>query len=231
MTLKRAAAHDDTTCTRNETISLGRESDMSQFDALRAVPRRRSTEGYSSLALTVSFALVGILVLTASRAAFTDTADNTGSEIAAGNVVLTNDDLGSALFAVSNMAPGDAVTECISVTYGGSITSTGPVRLYSGGYTESAELSSHLNLTIEEGTGAEFGDCTGFASEGTAFDGTLAAFGTAHGDYATGAGGWQPTTSPESKSYRITLELDTATPNSQQGATVSDLVFTWEVST
>lgn len=204
---------------------------MSHHTEPSAVGPRDRGSGYSTLGLAVSFALVGILVLTASRAAFTDTTDSVGSALAAGTVALSDDDAGSALFAVSNMAPGDTVTRCITVTYGGSITGTGPVRLYSGGYTDSASLGSHLNLTIEEGTGAGFGDCAGFASNGTLFSGVLAAFDAAHGDYATGTGGWQPASSPESKSYRITVQLDGATPNSQQGASVAGLTFVWEVST
>lgn len=193
-------------------------------------PRDRGS-GYSTLGLAVSFALVGVLVLTASRAAFTDTTANTGSAFAAGTVVLSDDDLGSAVFAVSGMAPGDTATGCISVTYGGSITDTGPVRLYSGGYADSAALGSYLDLTIEEGTGASFGDCSGFDPEVTLFSGVLAAFDAAHGDYATGTGSWQPASAGQSKSYRITVQLDGATPNSQQGASVTGLTFVWEVST
>jgi hypothetical protein len=196
-----------------------------------ASERRDRGSGYSTLGLAVSFALVGVLVLTASRAAFTDTTENTASALASGTVALSDDDLGSALFAVSNMAPGDTATRCITVTYGGSITDTGPVRLYSGGYTDSAALGSHLNLTIEEGSAASFGDCSGFEPDGTLFSGVLAAFDGTHSSYATGTGSWQPASTFESKSYRITLQLDGGTPNSQQGASVTGLTFVWEVST
>lgn len=188
-------------------------------------------DGYSWLGLLVSFALVGILVMAGSRAAFTDSTANTGNEIAAGDVVLTDDDAGAVLFQLANLAPGDGDTNCIAVTYGGSISDPGAVRLYSGGYSDSAALGSHLNLTIEEGTGGSFGDCSGFSASGTVFSGTLAAFDSAHSDYAGGAGTWQPSSTPETRSYRISVELDPATPNSQQGASVSGLTFVWEVST
>jgi predicted ribosomally synthesized peptide with SipW-like signal peptide len=204
---------------------------MNHASVSRAVALLRGREGYSWLGLLVSFALVSLIVVTGSRAAFTDSTDSTDSVFAAGDVVLTDDDLGGILFNVSNMAPGDEAVNCIAVTYSGSITDPGPVRLYSGGFSDATGLAGHLNVTIEEGSGGVFGDCSSFASQGTVFSGTLAAFDTDHSNYANGAGTWDPSSTPESKSYRITVELDSGTPNSQQGAAVTDVGFVWEVST
>lgn len=204
---------------------------MNHASESRAVALLRGREGYSWLGLLVSFALVSLVVLTGSRAAFTDSTDNTGSEFAAGDVVLTDDDAGGILFNVSNMAPGDEAVNCIAVTYSGSITDPGPVRLYSGGFTDATGLASYLNVTIEEGSGGVFNDCSAFVFEGTVFGNTLAFFDTNHGDYATGAGAWNPSSTSESKSYRITVELDAGTPNAQQGASVTAVGFVWEVST
>ena len=136
---------------------------------------------------------VSLLVLNSSRAAFSDTADSTGNSLAAGTVDLVDDDAGSAMFTVSNMAPGDSTTECITVTYSGSIADPAAVRVYSGSYTDSADLGSFLNLTIEEGSGGSFGDCSGFTLENTIELGsTLATFDATQTDYASGAGVWDP---------------------------------------
>lgn len=204
---------------------------MNHASESRAVALLRGREGYSWLGLLVSFALVSLIVLTGSRAAFTDSTDNTGSVFAAGDVVLTDDDAGGILFNVSNMAPGDTAVNCIAVTYSGSITDPGPVRLYSGGFTDVDGLAAYLNVTIEEGTGGVFNDCSAFVLGGAVFGNTLAFFDANHSDYATGAGAWDPSSTPESKSYRITVELDTGTLNSLQGAAVTAVGFVWEVST
>lgn len=190
---------------------------------------RTSTTRLGAFAL--SLLLVGFLVVTGSRAAFTDTTDNTGNAFAAGDLELVDDDGGAtALFSVANMVPGDSVTDCIEVTYQGSIANPAAVKLYSGGYTDSGDFADYLNVTIDEGSGGTFGDCSGFLFENTIEPvGTLAAFDAAHTDYTDGAGAWDPVGTPESKSYRFTVELDAATPDAEQGEAVTALAFTWEV--
>jgi predicted ribosomally synthesized peptide with SipW-like signal peptide len=178
----------------------------------------------------LSLVLVGFLVITGSRAAFTDTTDNTGNAFAAGTVELVDDDSAVAMFSVSGMAPGDSVTDCIVVTYQGTIADPDAVKLYSGGYTDSGDFGDYLNLTIEEGSGGAFGNCGTFAVENPIeTGGTLAAFDTAHTNYGNGAGVWDPTGTPQSKTYQFTVELDAATPNAEQGESVTALAFTWEV--
>jgi predicted ribosomally synthesized peptide with SipW-like signal peptide len=178
----------------------------------------------------LSSLLVGFLVITGSRAAFTDTTDNTGNSFTAGDVDLVDDDSGSVMFNVSNMEPADSVTDCILVTYQGSIVDPSAVKLYSGGYTDSGDFADYLNLIVEEGSGGSFGDCTLFSLENTIESGgTVTDFDTTHTDYASGAGVWDPSGTPQSKTYRITVELDAATPNAEQGESVTALTFTWEV--
>ena len=182
------------------------------------------------LAISVSMILVGFLVLSVSKAAFTDATSNSASVIAAGTVDLVDDDTGSVLFNVPTMIPDQTVVNCIVVTYQGSVANPGAVRLYSGGFTDSGDFATYLNLPIEEGTGGSFGDCTGFVSQNTIESGgTLTDFGAAHTNYANGAGVWDPAATPQSKTYRTTFQLDTATPNAEQGESVTALVFTWEV--
>lgn len=184
-----------------------------------------------ALAAILGVLLSTVTVLTASRAVFADQTTNGQNYVNAGDVVLVDNDGGvNVLFEIDDMAPGDSETTCINVTYQGSIPDPGGVVVYSGGLTDSDALPDDLNLTIEEGTGAAtFGDCTGFALDGLIFDDTLGTFDSTHTDYLTGVGSWDPSSTPESSSYRITLELDPDAAPSSQGESVTDLSFIWEV--
>jgi hypothetical protein len=126
------------------------------------------------------------------------------------------------------MVPGQTVIRCILVTYQGTIVNTGPVRLYSGGFTDSGTLGSHLNLTVEEGTGGDFLDCGGFTASATIESATLSQFNIDHTNYTNGAGTWDPSGTPESRTYRITVQLSLLAPSVQQGQSVTSLFFTWE---
>ena len=186
--------------------------------------------GLLIFAFLASMAVVSVLIITTSIAVFSDTTDTAGSSFSVGSVTLVDDDAAGSIFSVTNMTPGQTVTDCIMVTYQGTITNPSGVRVYSGGYTDSGDLDTYLNLTIEEGTGGSFGDCTGFTLENTIESGgTLSDFDTAHTNYATGAGVWDPASTPETKTYRITVELDPATPTAEQGESVTALTLTWEV--
>lgn len=181
-------------------------------------------------AVVTGFLLSTAMILTASRAAFFDTTSNSGNGFDAGTVTLTDDDSDSALFELSNMAPADAsVARCIAVQYSGSIADPGEVRLYSGGFTETGTLSSELDLTIEVGTGGDFSDCTGFSGTTIFSTDTVAAFDSAHTDYASGLSTWDPASTPETRVFRFTVDLPSDADNAVQGDSISDLVFTWEV--
>ncbi len=212
---------------------MSRPSSISRADGdnERATTRGR---GWAALARIVavlgSLAVVSWLVVTGSAAVFTATTSSSGNSFTAGDIDLVDDDLGSALFTVADMEPGQTVVDCIQVTYQGSIPDPSGVVVYSGGYVDSGDFATYLNLTIDEGTGGSFGDCTGFTYENTIESGTtLAGFDTTHTNYATGAGVWDPASTPVSKTYRITVELDAAAPNAEQGESVTALTFTWEI--
>ncbi len=182
------------------------------------------------LALPASLVVVSVLVVTSSVAAFTSTTNNTGNSFTAGTVQLVDDDLSAVMFTVADMVPTQTVSDCITVTYQGSVANPAAVKLYSGGYTDSGDFATYLNVTIEEGTGGTFGNCTGFTLENTIESGgTVFDFDAAHTNYATGAGVWDPASTPESKTYRITVELDAAAPDAEQGESVTAMTFTWEV--
>lgn len=208
------------------------ETEPHDAETLPATDRRRRVGGFVAIvaASIASLVAVSSLIVTSSIAAFTDTTTNSGNSFSTGTIQLVDDDLDVAMFSVSELVPGQSATDCIVVTYQGSVPDPSAVKLYSGGYTDSGDLGTFLNLTVEEGTGGSFGDCTGFTAENTIESGgTLAAFDTTHTDYATGAGVWDPAATPASKTYRVTVELDAAAPDSEQGESVTALTFTWEV--
>ncbi len=181
------------------------------------------------LGVFLALAMVSGVVVSTSYAAFSDTASSSGNTFSTGTVDLVDDDLGAVRFNVSGLIPGQSVTGCVTVTYQGTVADPGPVRVYSGGFSDSGSLASHLDLTIEEGTGGSFAECAGFTATGTIESGTLASFHAARTTYATGAGVWNPSSTPVSRSYRITVTLSASTPNTQQAASVTAQTFVWEV--
>lgn len=182
------------------------------------------------LAIAISLVLVSFMVISVSRAAFSDTTDNVTNALGAATVDLDDDDATSVLFNVTDMVPGDTLVNCIVVTYQGTRANPAAVKMYSGGFTDSGNFADYMNITIEEGSGGTFGNCTGFTLANTIEPtGTLTAFGIAHTNYTNGAGVWDPSGTPESETYRITFELDSSTPDAEQGESVTALTFTWEV--
>ncbi|MCP3975659.1 MAG: hypothetical protein GY720_14330 [bacterium] len=196
----------------------------------RRARRQSRAPMFRVMGVTAAMLVVSLAVISSSVAVFNDTTDNTANSFTAGDVDLVDDDSGSTMFTVVDMEPGESVTDCIVVTYQGSVPDPSGVKLYSGGYTDSGDFDTYLNLTIEEGTGGSFGNCGGFSPDNSIESGgTLSDFDTAHTSYATGAGVWDPSATPESKTYRITVELDSAAPNAEQGESVTALTFTWEI--
>lgn len=173
----------------------------------------------------------GALVLTATRAAFIAQTENSGNTIAAGDVELVDDDTGIAMFDVQNMAPNDPATvACIEVSYIGSIADPGEIRLYSGGFDDTGALGSELDLTIEVGTGGDFSDCTGFTPDSTIYTtDTLANFDVTFVDYDNAIATWDPTSTPESRTFQFTIDLPSDADTAVQGDEVTNLEFVWEI--
>lgn len=196
--------------------------------------RRRRQRSYDRAWLAVCAVVTAammvstLVVLTDSRAAFTATTSNQGSNITAGTVTLTDDDAAAAMFNLPAMKPGDSSTHCITVTYNGTIATPTGVKLYTGGLTDSGVLAQYLDVVVDEGTGGNFAGCAGFSGS-SIFTGTLDNFNTTKLAYGSGVGGWTPSAAPESRTFRFTVTLNAATPDSQQGKAVSALKFIWEV--
>jgi hypothetical protein len=138
--------------------------------------------------------------------------------------------------------PGSSGYKCITVTYNGNVdTADTGVRLYGALTTDSAELASALQVTVQMSTTAlaptPDADCApafqaspvSYASRAaSAFP---ASYGTGIGD-ANGdtAGDWRPSaTTDRSRTYKISYSLPAGSyPSSVQGKKVG-MTFTWEV--
>lgn len=172
-------------------------------------------------------------IIQTSTAAFESSTENTGNSFATGSVTLTDDDGGSAMFNLSNMVAGDTATECIEVTYTGTLTPPEAVQLYGALPTSEGDLADNLNLVIEQGTSlSDPADCSSTLASGSAVfnTGSLSAFVTSHNDYASGVDTFTPAPAPGSNSrvFRFTVTLNENAPETSQGVTVvAD--FTWEV--
>jgi hypothetical protein len=191
---------------------------MARHTALKdlAAPRRTRL-----LVILVAIIGTGALIWNSSNAAFSGTTSNASNSWAAGQVNLTDDDSSTALFSVTGLKPGSTGSNCITVTYTGSVASS--VKLYATGYT--GTLGTYLNLTVEQGTGGSFGSCGSFVAGSTLYTGTLAGFATAKVDWASGVGSFTPSSNPTSAVYRFTYTLQDN--NSAQNLS-STCGFTWE---
>jgi hypothetical protein len=207
--------------------------------------RRRTRYGRILPAVIVGLLGSGVLTLAGSYAAFSSTTSNPTSNWSAGTVTLTDDDGGSAMFTTSapgtgqtsaaGMKPGQSVVNCIKVTYSGSLPST--VKLYGSSITETSPggtgMLSYLHVKVEEGTGGAFG-CSGFTGATTIWDTAthpgvasdlLGVFPTTYAaGVSSGLASW---TTSSTRTYRFTITLDNATPDTSQGATAA-AVFNWQ---
>ncbi|CAN5233810.1 hypothetical protein BH11ACT2_BH11ACT2_06180 [soil metagenome] len=201
----------------------------------RINPRARIVAAFAAGPLAVIIA--GGLVWQASDAAFTSTTRNSGNAWSAGQVTLTDDDLGAAAFTVENLVPGETGQKCIVVTSNSNVA--GEVRAYMQNLSASAAgLQDHILFQVEQGTstsGGTFNDCTGFVPAAGALPAaSLSTLDVVNHDYSTGGARWATTgTAGESHVYRGTWTFDTTgltqqQINALQGSRVSvDLV--WEL--
>jgi hypothetical protein len=192
-------------------------------------PSRAWTRAISVGTVVAGVGASAAVVWHSSYSAFSATTVNPTNNWAAGSVSLTDDDSNTAMFNATNLKPTSTGTKCIAVTSTGSLAST--VKLYGTTPATTNGLSSYINLTVTQGTGGGFSSCSGFTPLGTGssvYSGTLAAFGSANTNFATGLGTWAPTgTGSETRVFQFTYTLDPATPNTAQSGTAA-IGFTWE---
>jgi len=187
--------------------------------------------------IALSLLIVGVLgaiVGVGTLSAFSSSTQNTGNNFDAGTVYLTDNDAGSALYNVTNRKPGDTLTSCIKLTYGGTLAAD--VRLYTSSTINA--VGQYINLTIDKGTSSgspAFPGCGTFSSEAQVFNGTLAGFASAKNSYTNGVAAFPGSQTAWNQGdtlvYRFTLTLQDDNNANGQGAGAlqsGSHSFTWE---
>ena len=192
-------------------------------------PSRRAVRRSRWLVWPLAALLTLGVVGQASYAAFSSRVVNTGNNLAAGTVLLNDDDSGSALFALTNLKPGASGSRCIAVTSTGTLPSA--VKLYASDATTTKSLSTYVTWTVTQGTGGTYSSCTGFSalsSGASVYSGTLGGFTGAATTYATGLGSWTPSgNASDTRTFQFSYTLSTTTPDTAQGGTAT-FGLTWE---
>lgn len=173
--------------------------------------------------------VVGTVAGVGSFSAFTSQADNDDNVVAAGTVVLADNDGGTTpLYEITDAKPGSTQTSCIRVAYTGSLDAT--VKLYTPDTV--GALAPEVNLKIESGTQASpsYPSCTGFAAETTLFDAALSTFPTTYAGGVTDYPGTVATkwVNGDAVVYRVTATLSASAPDSAQGDTTGLHTLRWE---
>jgi hypothetical protein len=172
-------------------------------------------------AMAASLLLLTVLTTSRTQAAFTDATDNSANSWSAGSVTLTDDDSSTALFSYTNWTPTDTATNCIVVTYSGTVLPA-DIRLHG---TTTGGLDDYLDLIVEVGTGGSFGTCAGFTPSSTIFNNTLTNFAANHSNYGSGLAVFTAAANPTNRTMRFTTTLQNN--NAAQGLSAT-AAFTWE---
>lgn len=179
--------------------------------------------------------LVTAMVWQVSSATFTGTTDNGPNSWDAGTVALSDNDNGTAMFTVTGLKPGDTGTDCVYVTYDGTLTGADitNVKLYASttgtdGDGGSDTLLDHLDMEVVRGATTE--DCTvslGSITSTTVYANDL--LGNFNADFATGHdSAWNPSATGDSVPFFFTWDLPSTTGDAAQGDGAT-ATFTWEV--
>lgn len=186
------------------------------------------------VAALLALALTAGLVIRTSSAVFTAQTDNTDNSLQAGTIVLTDDDGGATALTMSNIAPGEYSENCIVVEYDGSLDPERVSVFSTSAFVPSvAGMEDQVNITIEQGAATStgsFGDCSGFSPDVTLVEAEpLSSWHARATDYDSGDGTWNPglDPNPQTRMYRITLQLDLATDNTFQGASLTGINISW----
>jgi predicted ribosomally synthesized peptide with SipW-like signal peptide len=177
--------------------------------------------------------VVGTLAGVGTFSAFTSTTDNVGNTFAAGTVYIGDNDAGSAMYNVTNQAPGAVTTKCIRLTYTGSLAAD--VKLYTSSTVNA--LGTYVDLSIDKGTmpgATTFPNCTGFVAESNVFSNTLANFTTTKNSYANGISAFPGVQTSWAQNdtvvyqFTLTLQNNAAANGGATALTTGAHTFTWE---
>jgi hypothetical protein len=203
----------------------------------RAEQRPSSTRRV--LAALLAFALVSILVLRTSDAAFTAGDSNEDNLFRTATidldvlatVPLFGDDTNDALVDATDLIPGSEVTGCLEVefidTAGVAAGNLDPVELALGwGGTGSAALAGWLDVEVAVHSGCE---------SSTAGAGSGVTVGNPSGSVSPGFGPqpttWTPSGDGDKVGYVFTVTVNPEANDTVQGVSVEDVDLIWSVST
>ncbi len=168
-------------------------------------PNRTRSRSVVAIKVLVSVFIVGTLISLVFASAYKNPSERINTELIS-SMPLISGSGSSPLFNSQLLEPGVTASKCVSLTYSGP--STGNALVYFGISNYSGSLLSYLNLEVDEGSGGNLGDCTGFTQVGPSiYNGTLSGAqynsGTQTPPIATN---WNTGTTSQS-SYRIVISV------------------------
>lgn len=185
--------------------------------------RRLRTAGAVRLLAAVAAVVLGSSVILGEGLAVLRGLGSEPASFTTAALELSDDDAASALFTVSNVAPGKPLTRCIALSYRGPASAVVKLR----GTSTGSGLDQALQMTVEAGSGGTFDDCNGFSPSVLLYQGSLARFTATHGGVTSALDAFFPSQEAESKAFRFSLTLGDA-PEAQ-GRTAS-AAFTWDAT-
>lgn len=181
-------------------------------------------------ATPIAVLLAGLMVWQGTNAAFTADTRNIGNNWETGSVTISDDDNGGAMFSVQHVVPGQTGSHCIVVTASPSVPSTVKTYVQS---LQSDGLEANIFVSMEQGSGGSFGDCTGFTASGDVAPSMTLVTAATYNSFANGVLPWSVAAGPATKTYKIswvfdTTGLDQAQVDALQGKSAS-LNIEWEL--
>ncbi len=154
----------------------------------------------------VAVLLAGLMIWQGTNAAFSANTRNIGNHWETGSVTLSDDDAGAAMFSVQNVVPGQSGSRCIVVTAAPSVPSTVKTYVQS---LQADGLENNVFVSMEQGSGGSFGDCTGFVPAGDAAPFMTLVTAATYDSFANGVLPWAASAGTSSKTYKISWRFDT----------------------
>ena len=193
-------------------------------------PSIRTRRIFTRSSAPVAVLLAGLMVWQGSNAAFSADTRNIGNNWETGSVAISDDDGGAAMFQIQNVIPMQVGEKCIAVTATPSVAST--VKFYVGDLATDG-LEPYVKVTVAQGTGGSFNDCSGFAADQTEASQSLAAISAAHSSWATAILPWTAPAGSTLKTYKISWVFDTSSLTQDQidalQGKASSINFEWEL--
>jgi hypothetical protein len=198
----------------------------------RAVTTRVQVAGSAFAVLVLACAVaLGYSVFSTSQARVSATTENTSSVFGTVDIELivqpedggTEPASSQLLFDATGLYPGKVVTSCVALTARSDL----PLDIRLHGRREGGSgLDEFVELTVEAGVGGATGDCGGFSTTATIFEGRLVAMWRDHPTFEAGVPIAETDTDGDGTGVDLTLTLRaTATVVDDNAAMGRDTTF------